>query len=53
MPYTLPRDQSYQEYLDDNQLHLEGNYRLLSTGEVIYRCPDALRHLLVELPAVL
>ncbi len=35
MTYTLPRYQSYQEYLDDGQLHLEGNYRLLSTGEVI------------------
>lgn len=35
MTYTLPRYQSYQEYLDDDQLHPEGNYRLLSTGEVI------------------
>lgn len=35
MAYTLPRYQSYQEYLDDDQLHPEGNYRLLSTGEVI------------------
>ena len=35
MTYTLPRYQSYQEYLDDDQLHHENNYRLLSTGEVI------------------
>ncbi|MEO0768788.1 MAG: Uma2 family endonuclease [Cyanobacteria bacterium J06649_4] len=35
MTYTLRRYQSYQEYLDDDQLHHERNYRLLSTGEVI------------------
>lgn len=35
MTYTIPRYQSYQEYLDDDQLHHERNYRLLSTGEVI------------------
>lgn len=35
MTYTLPRYQSYQDYLDDDQLHHENNYRLLSTGEVI------------------
>ena len=35
MTHTLPRYQSYQEYLDDDQLHHENNYRLLSTGEVI------------------
>ena len=35
MTYTLRRYQSYQEYLDDDQLHHECNYRLLSTGEVI------------------
>ncbi len=35
MTYTLPRYQSYQDYLDDEQLPHENNYRLLSTGEVI------------------
>ena len=35
MTYTLPRYKSYQEYLDDEQLHPEANYRLLSTGELI------------------
>lgn len=35
MTYTLRRYQSYQEYLDDDQLHPESNYRLLSTGELI------------------
>ncbi|MGC1309820.1 MAG: Uma2 family endonuclease [Phormidesmis sp.] len=35
MTYTLRRYQSYQEYLDDDHLHHEGNYRLLSTGEVM------------------
>ncbi len=35
MTYTLRRYRSYQEYLDDDQLHHEINYRLLSTGEVI------------------
>ncbi len=31
MTYTLRRYQSYQEYLDDEDLSSEGNYRLLST----------------------
>ena len=35
MTYTLRRYQSYQEYLDDDQLDCERNYRLLSTGELI------------------
>ncbi|MEL7350848.1 MAG: Uma2 family endonuclease [Cyanobacteria bacterium P01_A01_bin.116] len=35
MTYTLRRYQSYQDYLDDAQLHHERNYRLLSTGEAI------------------
>ncbi|MEM9947334.1 MAG: Uma2 family endonuclease [Cyanobacteria bacterium P01_D01_bin.36] len=35
MTYTLRRYQSYQEYLDDDQLQPERNYRLLSTGETI------------------
>lgn len=35
MTYTLPRYQSYQEYLNDDQLSNEQNYRLLSTGEII------------------
>ncbi len=39
MTYTLTthqsRYQSYQEYLDDEQLSSERNYRLLSTGELI------------------
>jgi Uma2 family endonuclease len=35
MTYTVRRYQSYQEYLDDDQLQAEKNYRLLSTGEVI------------------
>lgn len=35
MTYTLRRYQSYQEYLDDDQLQPEQNYRLLSTGELI------------------
>ena len=35
MTYTLKRYQSYQEYLDAEELSPEGNYRLLSTGEVI------------------
>ena len=35
MTYTPVRYRSYQEYLDDEQLNPEGNYRLLSTGEVI------------------
>jgi Uma2 family endonuclease len=35
MTYTVRRYQSYQEYLDDENLYSEKNYRLLSTGEVI------------------
>ena len=35
MTYTPIRYRSYQEYLDDDQLGPDGNYRLLSTGEVI------------------
>lgn len=35
MTYTLRRYQTYQEYLDDEALSPDGNYRLLSTGEVI------------------
>ena len=35
MTYTLNRYQSYQEYLDDEALAPHGNYRLLSTGELI------------------
>lgn len=35
MTYTPIRYRSYQEYLDDDQLNPDGNYRLLSTGEVI------------------
>ncbi|MGB3299768.1 MAG: Uma2 family endonuclease [Phormidesmis sp.] len=35
MAYTLSRYQSYQEYLDDESLSPDGNYRLLSTGELI------------------
>ena len=35
MTYTPVRYRSYQEYLDDEQLSPDGNYRLLSTGEVI------------------
>ncbi|MEO0647927.1 MAG: Uma2 family endonuclease, partial [Cyanobacteria bacterium J06650_10] len=35
MTYTLKRYQSYQEYLDAEELSPDGNYRLLSTGEVI------------------
>lgn len=41
MTYTLRRYQSYQDYLDDDQLHHEDNYRLLSTGELIeVSCED-------------
>ena len=32
---TKPRYKSYQEYLDDTSLSPDGNYRLLSTGELI------------------
>lgn len=35
MTYKLRRYQSYQEYLDDEGLHHENNYRLLDTGELI------------------
>lgn len=35
MTYTLRRYQSYQDYLDDDQLDPEKNYRLLSNGEVM------------------
>ena len=35
MTYTPLRYRNYQEYLDDDQLGPDGNYRLLSTGEVI------------------
>ena len=36
MTYTIRRYKSYQEYLDDGELHAEPkNYRLLDTGEVI------------------
>lgn len=35
MTYTLRRYKSYQEYLDDDELHHENNYRLLDTGELI------------------
>ena len=35
MTYALTRYKSYQEYLDDESLSPEGNYRLLSTGELI------------------
>ena len=35
MTYTIRRYKSYQEYLDDETLCSEKNYRLLDTGEVI------------------
>ncbi|MEO0887584.1 MAG: Uma2 family endonuclease [Cyanobacteria bacterium J06634_6] len=35
MTYTVKRYTSYQDYLDAEDLSPEGNYRLLSTGEVI------------------
>ncbi len=35
MTYTIKRYQSFQEYLDDDELSDEKNYRLLSTGEAI------------------
>ena len=35
MTYTPVRYRSCQEYLDGEQLNLDGNYRLLSTGDVI------------------
>lgn len=37
MTYALTRYQSYQEYLDDETLLTERNYRLLSTGNLIDR----------------
>ncbi len=35
MTYSLTRYKSYQEYLNDDSLSPDGNYRLLSTGELI------------------
>ncbi len=35
MTYTPLRYRNYREYLDDDQLSPDGNYRLLSTGELI------------------
>ena len=35
MTYTIRRYKSYQEYLEDEGLQPEKNYRLLSTGELI------------------
>lgn len=35
MTYTPARYQSYQDYLEDETLSPDGNYRLLSTGELI------------------
>ena len=35
MTYSLTRYKNYQEYLDDESLAPHGNYRLLSTGELI------------------
>ncbi|MEL6489512.1 MAG: Uma2 family endonuclease, partial [Cyanobacteria bacterium J06621_3] len=35
MTYTVKRYQTFQEYLDAEELSEERNYRLLSTGEVI------------------
>lgn len=35
MTYTLKRYKSYQEFLDDEDLPYEKNYRLLDTGEAI------------------
>ncbi len=35
MTYALTRYKSYQEYLDDETLSPNGNYRLLDTGELI------------------
>ncbi|MBE9062833.1 Uma2 family endonuclease [cf. Phormidesmis sp. LEGE 11477] len=35
MTYALTRYKSYQEYLDDETLSPDRNYRLLSTGELI------------------
>lgn len=35
MTYTSTRYKSYQDYLDDESLSTERNYRLLSTGELV------------------
>ena len=35
MTYTIRRYKSYQEYLDDDELQPNRNYRLLDTGELI------------------
>ena len=35
MTYTPTRYQTYQDYLEDEDLSPDGNYRLLSTGELI------------------
>ena len=35
MTYALTRYKNYQEYLDDESLSPDGNYRLLTTGELI------------------
>jgi len=40
MTYALTRYQSYQEYLDDETLLTERNYRLLSTGNLIEVPPE-------------
>ena len=40
MTYALTRYKSYQEYLDDESLSSERNYRLLSTGELIEVPPE-------------
>lgn len=40
MTYALTRYKSYQEYLDDDGLSAERNYRLLSTGELIEVPPE-------------
>ncbi len=40
MTYAATRYKSYQEYLDDETLSPDGNYRLLSTGELIEVPPE-------------
>jgi Uma2 family endonuclease len=40
MTYAVTRYKSYQEYLDDETLSPDGNYRLLSTGESIELPPE-------------
>ncbi len=40
MTYAVTRYKSYQEYLDDETLSPDGNYRLLSTGELIEVPPE-------------